>query len=92
MRGDRVKTQPLPQHAKAKQKEPWTSPLCGEDQGWCRNRYANGDAGSIMLLHKWRANLAVVSSPDAVLFNVSYERYDQQRFTDGHDNAAMERL
>jgi hypothetical protein len=34
VRGDRVKTQPLPQLAKAKQKQPWISPLCGEEQGW----------------------------------------------------------
>ena len=58
-RGDRVKTQPLPQHAKAKQKQPSTSPLRGGDQGWCRNRYADGEAGSLGLLHQIAVNLAV---------------------------------
>jgi hypothetical protein len=59
LRGDRVKTQPLPQHAKAKQKEPWTSLLCGKDQGWCKNHYANSDAGTINLLRKSLGDLAV---------------------------------
>jgi hypothetical protein len=82
-----VKTQPLPQHAKAKQKEPSTSPLCGKDQGWCRNRYARRDAGSIKLCHEWPADLA--DEPlAAALFNVPYERSHQQRFADGFDTAA----
>ena len=72
MRGDRVKTQSLPQHAKAKQKEPWTSPLCGGGQGWCRYRYANGEAASLILLRQLAADLAsqgprsnVIGNPDA---------------------------
>jgi hypothetical protein len=51
----------------------WTSPLCGKDQSWGRNRYANSEAGSIILLHQWPADLADEPLP-AAMFNVRYRR------------------
>jgi hypothetical protein len=35
--------------------------LCGEDQSWCRHRYANGEAVPINLWHKWPVDLAAGS-------------------------------
>src|SRR5450631_4747285 len=47
MRGGRVKNTTALARCESAKEKPWTSPLCGGDQGWLgRNCYANGAAGS----------------------------------------------
>jgi hypothetical protein len=46
--GGRVKNTTAPARCEGAKEEPRTSPLCGKDQGWGRNRYAKSDACTII--------------------------------------------